>query len=55
GDELTVEIVDTGAEGDGIAKIEEYTVFVSDSEADEQVRIRIMDVKPRFGFAERIE
>lgn len=55
GDELTVEITGTGAEGDGIAKIEEYTVFVSDVEMGEQVRIRVEDVKPRFGFAERID
>jgi 23S rRNA (uridine2552-2'-O)-methyltransferase len=54
GDELTVEITDTGTEGDGIAKIEEYTVFVPDTDEGEQVRIRIEDVKPRFGFAERI-
>lgn len=55
GDELTVEIVDTGDEGDGIAKIESYTVFVPDAKMGEQVQIRIADVKPRFGFAERIE
>jgi 23S rRNA (uridine2552-2'-O)-methyltransferase len=54
GDELTVEITDTGTEGDGIAKIEAYTVFVPDTDEGEQVRIRIEDVKPRFGFAERI-
>lgn len=55
GDELTVEITDTGAEGDGIAKIEAYTVFVPDTDEGKQVRIRITDVKPRFGFAEQIE
>ncbi|WP_256685388.1 23S rRNA (uridine(2552)-2'-O)-methyltransferase [Halococcus qingdaonensis] len=55
GDEQTVEITATGEEGDGIAKIEEYTVFVSDAEEGEQVRVRIADVKPRFGFAERVD
>jgi 23S rRNA (uridine2552-2'-O)-methyltransferase len=55
GDERTVEITDTGTEGDGIAKIEGYTVFVPDSEVGEQVRVRIEDLKPRFGFAERID
>jgi 23S rRNA (uridine2552-2'-O)-methyltransferase len=54
-DELTVEITATGEEGDGIAKIEEYTVFVSDAEEGERVRVRIADVKPRFGFAERVD
>ena len=55
GDELTVAITDTGDEGDGIAKVDDYTLFVPGSEEGESVRIRIEDVKPRFGFAERIE
>ena len=55
GDELTVEITDTGDEDDGIAKVEEYTLFVSDAEEGEEVRIRVEGVKPRFGFAERID
>lgn len=55
GDELEVEITDEGAEGDGIARVEGFTVFVPDAEVGEHVRIRIDDVKPRFGFAERIE
>jgi 23S rRNA (uridine2552-2'-O)-methyltransferase len=53
GEEYTVEITATGDEGDGIAKIDDYTVFVPDGEEGERVRVRIADVKPRFGFAER--
>jgi 23S rRNA (uridine2552-2'-O)-methyltransferase len=53
GDELTVEIVDEGREGDGIARVEEFTVFVPDAAVGEEVAIRIDDVKPRFAFAER--
>lgn len=55
GDELTVEITDTGEEGDGIAKVEQFTVFVSDAEVGEEVDIRISDVKPNFAFAERLD
>lgn len=55
GDELDVEIVDVGSEGDGIAKVEEFTVFVSETEAGDTVTVRITDVKPRFAFAERID
>ncbi|EMA53087.1 23S rRNA (uridine(2552)-2'-O)-methyltransferase [Halococcus thailandensis] len=55
GDELTVEITATGEEGDGIAKIDEYTVFVPDAEKGDRVQVRIADVKPRFGFAERVD
>ena len=55
GDEVPVEIVDQGSEGDGVAKIEGYTVFVSGAEVGDQLTIRITDVSPRFGFAEPID
>jgi 23S rRNA (uridine2552-2'-O)-methyltransferase len=53
GDELTVEIVDVGSEGDGIAKIDGFTVFVPDATTGDTVDVRIGDVKPNFAFAER--
>ncbi|WP_380681141.1 23S rRNA (uridine(2552)-2'-O)-methyltransferase [Salinigranum sp. GCM10025319] len=55
GDELTVEIEDVGSEGDGIAKVEGFTLFVDGATEGETVRVRVTDVKPRFGFAERTE
>jgi 23S rRNA (uridine2552-2'-O)-methyltransferase len=55
GDELTVEVVDTGSEGDGVAKVEDFTVFVPGAEPGGTVDVRVTDVKPRFGFAERRE
>ncbi|MFC7204914.1 23S rRNA (uridine(2552)-2'-O)-methyltransferase [Haloferax namakaokahaiae] len=55
GDELEVEIIDVGSEGDGIAKVEDFTVFVSGTEAGETVRVKITDVKPKFAFAERLD
>lgn len=51
GDELTVEIVDIGSEGDGIASVDGYRVFVPDVEVGETVDIEITDTKARFGFA----
>jgi len=54
GDELTVEITDEGREGDGIARVEGFTVFVPNTEVGEEVEVRIEDVKPRFAFAERV-
>jgi 23S rRNA (uridine2552-2'-O)-methyltransferase len=54
GDELEVEIVDEGEEGDGIARVEGFTVFVPDAAVGESVRVRIDDVKPSFAFAERV-
>ena len=55
GDELVVDVVDVGSEGDGVAKVEEFTVFVPGAEAGESVAVRVTDVKPRFAFAERLE
>ncbi|WP_251342098.1 23S rRNA (uridine(2552)-2'-O)-methyltransferase [Haloplanus halophilus] len=53
GDELVVEISDEGDEGDGIARVDGFTVFVPDAEVGDRVAVRIDDVKPRFAFAER--
>jgi len=55
GDELDVEIVDVGDEGDGVAKVEGFTVFVPDAKEGDRVRVRITDLKPRYAFAERVE
>ncbi|WP_049938112.1 23S rRNA (uridine(2552)-2'-O)-methyltransferase [Haloplanus natans] len=54
GDELVVEISDEGREGDGIARVDGFTVFVPDADVGEEVTVRIVDVKPRFAFAERL-
>ncbi|MCF2206537.1 MULTISPECIES: 23S rRNA (uridine(2552)-2'-O)-methyltransferase [Halobacterium] len=53
GDEHTVEIVDTGDEGDGIARIEGYTLFVDDAAEGDTVDVTVTDLKPNYGFAER--
>jgi len=55
GDRLTVEIVDVGSEGDGVAKVEDYTLFVSGTNEGETVDVRVDEVKPNFGFAQPVE
>ena len=55
GEERTVEITDVGAEGDGIAKVEGFTLFVPDTAVGDEVTVRVDEVKPRFGFAERVD
>ncbi|WP_136589885.1 23S rRNA (uridine(2552)-2'-O)-methyltransferase [Salinigranum halophilum] len=55
GDELTVDIEDVGSEGDGIAKVDGFTLFVPGTETGETLRVRVTDVKPRFAFAERLD
>ena len=55
GDTLEVTITDTGGEGDGIAKVEGYTLFVGGAQEGEQIEVTVTDLKPNFGFAERVE
>ena len=55
GDRIEVDIEDVGREGDGIAKVEGYTLFVPGTEPGDTVEVEVTDVKPRFGFGERAE
>ena len=55
GEELTVEIESRGSEGDGVASVAGYRLFVPDAAPGETVTVRVTDVKERFGFAERID
>lgn len=55
GDELEVTIEDVGSKGDGVAKVEGFTIFVPGTETGNEVTVRIDDVKPRFAFASVVE
>ncbi len=55
GDVVEVEITDTGAEGDGIARVDGFTLFVEGASEGETVEVEVGDVKPNFGFAELAE
>ena len=55
GDEVEVTIEGVGSKGDGIAKVEGFTVFVPGTEEGETVTVRVGDVKPRFAFAQVVE
>ena len=54
GEERSVEVEDVGSEGDGVAKVDGYTIFVPDAEAGETVRVRVEDVKANYAFAARL-
>jgi 23S rRNA (uridine2552-2'-O)-methyltransferase len=55
GDRLSVEVVDVGSEGDGIAKVEGFTLFVPGTGTGDRPTVEVTDVKPRFGFAEPVD
>jgi 23S rRNA (uridine2552-2'-O)-methyltransferase len=55
GNRVAVTIEDVGSEGDGIAKVEGFTLFVPGAEEGEELTVKVADVKERFGFAERVD
>jgi len=55
GDRIEVTVEKRGDEGDGIAYVEGYSLFVSDADVGETVTVEVDDAKPRFGFATRVD
>ncbi|BDZ71016.1 TRAM domain-containing protein [Methanobacterium petrolearium] len=55
GDEFDVKIEDLGRDGDGIARVEGFVVFVSGAKVGDEVKIRINSVRRNFGFADIVE
>lgn len=55
GENLTVEVTAMGQEGDGIATVEGYTLFVPDAEVGDSVTVVVDAVKPEYGFTSRLK
>ncbi len=55
GQEYDVKIEDMGRDGDGIAKIEGFVVFVSGAKVGDEVKIRITSTRRNFAFADIVE
>lgn len=55
GDVLEVTIEAEGKTGDGVAKVDDFVIFVKGATVGQKVRIKIKDVKPAFAFAEIVE
>ena len=47
--ELTIE--DIGVSGEGIGKVDGYTLFVKDTVIGDVVRVKIMKAKKNYGYA----
>lgn len=54
-DELILDIEDLGTEGEGIGKIQGYTLFVKDALAGDKVRVKIMKTKKSYAYAKLLE
>ena len=55
GEQYSVEIEDLGSEGDGIARIGSFVVFVPDADLGERVDIRIEEVGGSHATAAVVE
>ena len=53
--EYIVDIEDNGFEGEGIAKIDNYTIFVQGAIKGEKVKILILKVTASYAFAKILE
>ena len=54
-DELIIDIIDIGTEGEGIGRIDGYTLFVKDAVIGDRVRVKVIKTKKRFGYARLME
>lgn len=50
-DLVTVEITDTGIEGEGIGKVEGFTLFIKDAVIGDTVQAKIMKCKKNYAYA----
>ena len=53
--EYIVNIIDNGFEGEGIAKIEDYTIFIPGAIKGEKIKILIVKVQVSYAFGKIIE
>lgn len=54
GDIFNTEIISIGNNGDGITKIDNFVVFVKDTNLGDKITIKIKDIKINFAFADVI-
>ena len=55
GEEYDVEINEVGSKGDGIARVKNFVVFVSDVKKGEKAHIKIKEVRNRFAIGENMK
>lgn len=53
--EIEVEIEDLGSEGEGIAKVDGYPLFIKDALVGDVVKVSVMKTKKNYGYARVVE
>ena len=54
-DELEVEIIDNGFEGEGIARVDEFVIFIPEAIVGEKVKIKILKVNKSIAYGKILE
>lgn len=54
GDVVDVEIISVGARGDGIAKKDDFVIFVKNAQKGESCKVKITSVKNTYATAEKV-
>jgi len=54
GEEYDVEISEVGSRGDGIARVNNFVVFVNGAKQGEKTKIKIKEVRERFAIGEKV-
>ncbi len=52
GDQYDVEIVDIGKQGDGIAKVKDFIIFVKETKKGDKVKIAITEIRGKSAVGE---
>ncbi len=55
GQEINVVIDDIGTRGDGIARIQNFLVFVPQAKTGERLRVKVQKIGRKFAIAEKIK
>jgi len=55
GQEISVVIDDIGTRGDGIARIQNYLIFVPQVKVGERLKVKILKAGRKFAIAEKIK
>jgi predicted RNA-binding protein with TRAM domain len=53
-DEVDVEVIGKGKKEDGVAKIEDYIIFIPGVNVGDKLKVKITKVLPKFAFGEAV-
>lgn len=54
GEEYDVEVSEVGSRGDGIARVNNFVVFINGAKQGEKAKVKITEVRNRFAIAEKV-